>query len=329
MKKELLGYICCPSCRSPLELEGAVEEGAEIVSGSLLCRACGGIYAVEGGVPNLLLKQKLGDEKIMSRGFEFEWKYFFRTSKPYFKQMFLEWVAPLKDDDFSERVILDAGCGMGRNSLIAASMGAKAVIAFDIHDAVKLFYGRSKAVKNPHIVKADIFNPPFKRVFDIVYSAGVLHHTPSPSLAFKKLSELVNPGGVFSSFVYGRENNSFIAKVVSFFRESVISRMPNLFVLLLSYVLGFLLFIFLKFVFTPVNYVFKLAGTGNFAGYFRFLAGTDFEYSVHVVFDHLVTPIASYHANSEVESWYRDNGFSDVKVWNRYGITHIGFGRKK
>ncbi len=56
MKESLLEILCCPLDKEPLELEDAEydEAGEEIVSGTLVCVACGERYPIEDGIPNLL-----------------------------------------------------------------------------------------------------------------------------------------------------------------------------------------------------------------------------------------------------------------------------------
>ncbi len=56
MKESLLEILCCPLDKELLELEDAEydEAGEEIVSGTLVCVACGERYPIEDGIPNLL-----------------------------------------------------------------------------------------------------------------------------------------------------------------------------------------------------------------------------------------------------------------------------------
>ena len=54
MKPELVELLCCPVCRSPLELSVKARAGEEIESGHLRCQACGVDYPIEDGIPNLL-----------------------------------------------------------------------------------------------------------------------------------------------------------------------------------------------------------------------------------------------------------------------------------
>jgi SAM-dependent methyltransferase len=62
---------------------------------------------------------------------------------------------------------------------------------------------RRYAVDHVHFVETDLHRPGLKPAsFDIVYSSGVLHHTPSPRLAFAALTQLVRPGGIVIAGVY-------------------------------------------------------------------------------------------------------------------------------
>lgn len=54
MKRELMDIICCPVCKSELELTVKDENDIEILSGSLLCKKCSHAYQIEDGIPNLL-----------------------------------------------------------------------------------------------------------------------------------------------------------------------------------------------------------------------------------------------------------------------------------
>ena len=53
MRRDLLPLLACPDCRGALELEGD-DTSAEVVGGSLRCRACGTAFPIEDGIPRLL-----------------------------------------------------------------------------------------------------------------------------------------------------------------------------------------------------------------------------------------------------------------------------------
>ena len=54
MKKSLMDILACPVCKGELELNVEAEEGDEVVTGSLVCRACDETYPIDDSIPNLL-----------------------------------------------------------------------------------------------------------------------------------------------------------------------------------------------------------------------------------------------------------------------------------
>ena len=54
MKKDLMEILACPVCKGPLALRVEVEEGDEVITGSLYCAACDESYPIEDTIPNLL-----------------------------------------------------------------------------------------------------------------------------------------------------------------------------------------------------------------------------------------------------------------------------------
>lgn len=66
----------------------------------------------------------------------------------------------------------------------------------------------------PDVREADAESLPFAdRSFDVVYSNGVLHHTPSIEKAFSEIARVLRPGGEFYVILYHR--NSIFARVSS------------------------------------------------------------------------------------------------------------------
>ena len=57
MKKDMIGILCCPTCKSDLKLEIDKEEKGEIIKGIFTCEKCKINYPIENGVPNLLPKK--------------------------------------------------------------------------------------------------------------------------------------------------------------------------------------------------------------------------------------------------------------------------------
>jgi uncharacterized protein YbaR (Trm112 family) len=57
VKKELMEILVCPVCKSELKLEVTIEEGDEVIQGSLICSRCNESYPIDDAIPNLLPPQ--------------------------------------------------------------------------------------------------------------------------------------------------------------------------------------------------------------------------------------------------------------------------------
>lgn len=329
MRPNFLSYLECPDCGGDFTLRSSVEGARASDPYALHCMVCGRSYRIEDGVPNLLPDAKSGDEERMRTGFEFEWKHFFQREKPYLTEIALEWVHPLRPEDFADRVVLDAGCGMGRNSRVFSSLGPKAVVGFDLHDGVKLAARLCKDFPNAHFAKADVFRPPLKPQFDIVTAIGVLHHTPDPAAAFGSLARLLKPGGRIAVFTYGQQRERWIMGTVTAIRLAVFSRMPRPALLGLCYVLGGLLYPVIFWAYRAIErFPLGIARRLPFSEYFRWVRKTDFENLVHILFDHLVTPIASYHSEEDILRWINEAELKLESLWNRYGMSWVVVARR-
>jgi 2-polyprenyl-6-hydroxyphenyl methylase/3-demethylubiquinone-9 3-methyltransferase len=98
----------------------------------------------------------------------------------------------LRDVDLDGRDFLDAGCGTGHFSAIAASRGAR-VTSLDVGDALMAQVARK--VDSERVV-ASILELPFAdRSFDVVLCTEVIEHTPDPGRAVRELARMVRPGG--------------------------------------------------------------------------------------------------------------------------------------
>jgi len=79
-------------------------------------------------------------KKIKTKeAFECEWTIFGKINDLYDSEdrLFAEFSRyKIPRSFFQNKVILDAGCGMGRYSYVAAKLGAKLVVGLDMHDSV-------------------------------------------------------------------------------------------------------------------------------------------------------------------------------------------------
>ena len=54
MKRELVNILACPVCKGALELNVEMEDGEEVITGSLHCLKCDVRYPIMDTIPNLL-----------------------------------------------------------------------------------------------------------------------------------------------------------------------------------------------------------------------------------------------------------------------------------
>ncbi len=54
MKEEMMDILCCPNCKSTLQLHIENEDNNEIISGNLYCSQCEKSYPITEGIPNFI-----------------------------------------------------------------------------------------------------------------------------------------------------------------------------------------------------------------------------------------------------------------------------------
>src|SRR5438045_1571650 len=93
------------------------------------------------------------------------------------------------------------------------------------HKPARTKIGRASCRENSvHVIQADIYHLPLRRVFDYAFSVGVLHHLPDPRDGFVDLASKVKSGGHISAWVYGAENNEWITRWIDPLRKNITSR---------------------------------------------------------------------------------------------------------
>jgi len=101
--------------------------------------------------------------------------------------------------------ILEVGCGTGQMSLYLARAN-RIVVAADIsRGALRLGHAAAArfGIRSVKFVQTDLQCAGLKpESFDVVYSAGVIHHTQAPSEAFARVARLARPGGIVILGVY-------------------------------------------------------------------------------------------------------------------------------
>lgn len=325
MKVSLLPLLSCPTCRHGFDLHQETLEGSEIIAGNLICQGCDCTFPIVRGVPRFLKGPLDAEQQATASAFGYEWTHYSKLTEADEKE-FLAWIAPLVPADFKDRVVLDAGCGKGRHIFLASQFGARTVVGVDLSDAVDAAFRNTRSRENVHVVQADILNLPFKAVFDLAYSIGVVHHLPVPKSGFLALAGHVKPGGRVSAWVYGREGNGWIERFVDPIRKNVTSRLPRFITRCLCFFPAVILYAGLKLLYRPAKSRSRFRALLPYADYLCSISGYSFAENFWNVFDQLVAPTAFYHSREEVADWFESVGARQVQIAHHNSNSWRGTG---
>lgn len=330
----LLNLLCCPACGGELRFSASeTTDDGHIMSGQFFCNGCGATYPIVRGVPRFMLGALPDKVAATVDGFGYEWtssESALQDTQFSSADTFLQFIEPVQRDYFKDKLVLDAGCGAGRFTLLAQQFGARGVIGVDLSESVDVAFRSTRSLPNVLIIQADLFALPLKESgFNYAFSIGVLHHTASPRGAFDSILKRVKPSGGISTWVYGRENNGWIIYGLNPIRNHLTSHLPRSVLLGLSYVLSMPLFLVLKGIYRPIGRNQRLAGLKKALFYFDylyFLGQFGFHEIAYIVFDHLVPVIAEYIPYDEFARWFSENGLKNVAITSRAGNSWRGFG---
>lgn len=328
-----------PSARD-FDCKGCYED--EIITGLLVCD-CSNVFPILRGVPrifpsalnyflrdlapwrekiNALLPRSV--EELLSdritkevdqvrKRFEFQWKKWGRGKHIYgrTKEQMLEWLAvkaagsKIDTSFYPGKLVLDAGCGHGRYTECFQEFGAE-VIGMDLGEGVDIAYEDSGHRPLEHFIQADILSAPFrKEIFDLVFSMGVLHHTPDAHAAFDKLAGLVAKRGMIRIWVFPKEG--ILWELSQKTIRSITTRLPPA----LLYPLCFLPVPLLKLKFSSAYSCTNLSNCS-------------WKECAQVVWDWYSPKYQSHHTREEVKGWFEAASFSDLEFLPTTGVHLIG-----
>ena len=308
MKADNIDILRCPDCQGTLSIESDIIEKGEIKEGKLRC-SCGKTYPITEFIPR------------------------FTPTDAYVKSFSLEWTrhrvtqldSANEDTESEERFeanldfpleelegkfVLDAGCGMGRFAEIVLKYGGK-IVGADLSYAVDAAFKNMGVHKNAHFIQADLFRLPLKEgSFDIIYSLGVLHHTPDPRNAFLGLVKFLKPGGKISVTLYSAYNKIYVGST-NFWRNFTTKIPPRL----LYYICH---------ISVPLYYLYKIPGVGKIGlGIFPINLHPSWRWRVLDTFDCYSPRYQSYHTHFEVFTWFDEAHLTNIRVLE-HGVSFIG-----
>jgi len=309
-----------------LTLNPLKELDLEIESGSLSCDRCRRDYEISEGIPRFVPIELSEKVKLNVNNFGYEWSWLSSISEKN-EIEFRSYLGEILPEGFASRVVLDAGCGMGKFLYFTGKYGAKDAIGVDLASgSVERAYKNTMHLENVHVVQADLLHLPLKRCFDFIYSIGVLHHLAQPEQGFYNLVEYLKSNGKIFAWVYGYEGNEIYIEFLDPIRK-ITCRFPLWLNKGLSAIIASILWIVIVLIYCPLE-KFKLRGL-PFHEYFLYFFKLGFRPFWGTVFDKVIPSISHYYRREEFVSWFSEARLSQVSIFQRNANSWSGWGVKQ
>jgi SAM-dependent methyltransferase len=192
---EFADLLACPACSGSLSVDWR-------------CAACGAHFDAPDGIPNLRLPGDARTETVR--------RFYEDAPFPGYRpreslsglraRAQRSTFAGLLDRAIAgDARVVEVGCGTGQMCLFL-SRADRVVVGADLtRGSLKLGAAAARrfGLGRVRFVETDLRRPGLKpRAFDVVYSAGVVHHTPDPRASFAHVARLTRPGGIIVVGVY-------------------------------------------------------------------------------------------------------------------------------
>lgn len=235
-----------------------------------------------------------------SERFGFAWSRFPRIV-PEHEQFFRCWATGLTPEDFRGKRVLDAGCGIGRNSYWPLQYGAAETVAFDLDPrTVRVAKENLAFTDRAKVFQGSIYDMTYQNEFDIVLSIGVIHHLKDPKQAMKNLVHAAKPGGAVLVWVYAREGHTLVKLIVNAARR-VTCKLPVQLVEWLTVPFSVLFYGYLK-------------SWPHQHPYLGLLRKARFWHVHSILFDQLLPEVSNYWTREEAVALFEGLAVTDVQV---------------
>lgn len=297
--------------------------------------SCGShAFPIEAGIPRLLppdlmrLRQGSPGDDVRARtyrSFGFEWRSF-AAQLPEYEANYKWYLEPLGDQPLGDRVVLDAGCGMGRHTHHLLADGAR-VVGLDASPAIDVAASNNR-VDRALFVQGDLLHLPLAPgSFDIVCCLGVLHHLEDTSRGMAELVRVLRAEGWLLIYVYhDPAETSWIRgqliRAVSLVR-GITTRMPHGIMRTLTFLLAGGIYLAYT---APGKALSRLRALrpritdlplGQYVDYpFRVLWNDQF--------DRFSAPLEKRYRRAEVEALLKGAGLRDLRILGGYGWRAAG-----
>lgn len=277
---DFVSLLSCPLCHHKIQLKDQ----------NLVCTQCSHVFPVINGIPRFV-----GSENYVQT-FGFEWNRF-------------EVQIPTEDDEIFRvktgwtpemlrgKKVLDAGCGSGRYSAVAAKWGAQ-VVGMDMSLAVEKAK-KTCAGLDVQILQGDLHNPPLQpESFDFVFSIGVLHHSSDTKKAFQKIANLLKPQGHIAVWLY--KKNTWPQELLNDMLRFITTKLPTGVLMKICSVLA---------VISGIPVINKVLGRIINLG----ATHPDFRLRHCDAYDWYSPTYQFHHTEAEVTAWAKELNFSNIR----------------
>jgi len=290
---------------------------AEILEGVIKCK-CGKKYNIKNGIPRFLPESMESNFKKIQDTFSYEWKMFrfgernWGQDIEFRKNLFLQGIGK-KPEDLNNKLILDAGCGSGVLAIEMARSFKMEVVALDLSFGIEKAYENND---NPFVyfVQGSVLELPFKdSAFDLLYCAGVLVALPDTRIGFQSITRKIKKGGRCFIWLYHPIDDEYHPKdkykmlFYNWIRKNITSPMP-----------------------IKAQYYFYLSLMPFFLvkQHLEYMIGKKkvkltWREKMQALFDMFSPIYQNRHTHPEAMEWYKEDGFTNVKVSD---IGPYGFG---
>jgi len=241
----------------------------------------------------------------------------------YTREQFEDWMAPLSEQDFCGKDVLEMGCGNGSLLVHTAAWAPRRLVGVDLGSSVETARANLKLANHPEaeVVQADL-TAYSSAGFDLVYCIGVLHHLQEPQTGFRAVLRNVRPGGRFHCWVYAREGNGIVVALVDPIRR-LASHLPWWLTKYgIATPLAVPFYLYAKALRRIVGRSPDRLRNAPLRDYCLWIATREFAFFRHVAFDQLVTPRTVYVRRGEIEAWLA--GAAGIEPGSSYIVFRNG-----
>jgi SAM-dependent methyltransferase len=180
-----------------LDVELLRAAAGQVDRGQLRCRGCAAAFPIRHGIPRFV-----GGEGYVA-SFGRQWTRY-AVERLEEDEATFQAKTGFRLDELGGRDVLDAGCGGGRYSFVAARHGAR-VLAVDMSRAIDRTAQMCDQFSTVDFVQADLLHLPIAdRSFELAFSIGVLHHSSDAATAFRQVAATIRLGGRLAVWLYRR-----------------------------------------------------------------------------------------------------------------------------